>query len=339
MEFVSCANKAHAADCKKIGSVCIEEGGFREVEGFRVHRNCWKYKDKFECTFPSKKDCKPLVDEGCYQVKSECLAKVHDKCVNYKQTYNCVRETVKEFTRMQKATDITNQEIDQSNCEGEIRCLDGSCGDTTYKPNNEMGNAIAQLSALSEMRKYITGDFDANSVSIFKGDQGDNACSIGIVDSFDCCGEDDGWAVSLSLTKCKSNELALHKKREERKCVRVGSFCAEKVLGVCIRHKVNYCCFDNKLLRTIQEQGRAQLGIGWGSPEYPNCRGFSTEELSRIDFSKLDLSEFASDVISNYQKKAETLSKIQDKLKGEIDLMLKSFEQNPRQAPIKEGAK
>ena len=37
---------------------------------------------------------------------------------------------------------------------------------------------------------------------------------------------------------------------------------------------------------------RAQLGIGWSS-----CRGFTVEEMERIDFEAVDLTEFTENLI------------------------------------------
>ena len=76
----------------------------------------------------------------------------------------------------------------------------------------------------------------------------------------------------------------------------------------------------------IQEQGRSQLNIDWGMPDQPNCRGFSAEELSKIDFSKLDLSEFASNIVSKYQSKAATLTQITKDMEKEVNLMLQNTE-------------
>ena len=50
--------------------------------------------------------------------------------------------------------------------------------------------------------------------------------------------------------------------------------------------------FGSKLGRILQQQGRAQLGIGWG-----DCRGFTVAEVERIDFDRLDLSEFTEDLM------------------------------------------
>ena len=67
-------------------------------------------------------------------------------------------------------------------------------------------------------------------------------------------------------------------------------------LGKCLKTKKTYCCFNSKISRVITEQGRAQLGKGWGSAESPDCGGFTTDELSHLQFDKMDLGEIASDI-------------------------------------------
>jgi conjugal transfer mating pair stabilization protein TraN len=57
------------------------------------------------------------------------------------------------------------------------------------------------------------------------------------------------------------------------------------------------------MARIIQEQGRPQLTAfgptgNWGSPDNPNCRGFTPEEFEALDFAKIDFSEYIS-VIQN----------------------------------------
>ena len=50
--------------------------------------------------------------------------------------------------------------------------------------------------------------------------------------------------------------------------------------------------FGSKLGRILQEAARSQLGIGWG--ELPGLHG---EEMERIDFEAVDLSEFTEDLV------------------------------------------
>ena len=50
-----------------------------------------------------------------------------------------------------------------------------------------------------------------------------------------------------------------------------------------------------EIARILQEEGRKQLGIGWGNAEKPLCQGLSFKQLTALDFSQMDLSEFVED--------------------------------------------
>jgi len=108
-----------------------------------------------------------------------------------------------------------------------------------------------------------------------------------------CCDKDK---VFLGLVRCKEEEKILAKKNQNEECHYIGEYCSKKlkllVKKICVQHKKTYCCFNSKLARLIQEQGRQQLGISWGDAKHPNCRGFTPEEFQKLDFSKMDLSEY-----------------------------------------------
>ena len=115
----------------------------------------------------------------------------------------------------------------------------------------------------------------------------------------DCCKKTKTW---FGLGQCSETERQLSALRSwgrlDGNCHFVGEYCAEKWLGVCVQKKRTYCCFSSPLARIIHEQGRPQLGIGWGTPKSPNCRGFTLEEFQKIDFSKIDFSEWISEEVS-----------------------------------------
>jgi conjugal transfer mating pair stabilization protein TraN len=48
----------------------------------------------------------------------------------------------------------------------------------------------------------------------------------------------------------------------------------------------------------IQEQGRAQINKSWGDPKSPQCGGFTVEEFSQLDLSKMDFTEVYADFTS-----------------------------------------
>jgi len=98
------------------------------------------------------------------------------------------------------------------------------------------------------------------------------------------------------LLSCEQEEEVLAMQRGQNLCAYVGSFCSRKILGSCVSRKSSYCCFNSRLARMIQEQGRQQLGLSWGTAEVPQCEGLSEDQFKKIDFSKLDFSEFVEDI-------------------------------------------
>lgn len=102
---------------------------------------------------------------------------------------------------------------------------------------------------------------------------------------------------------CRAEEQKLAMARGERLCRFVGTECEEKVPGLgCITRAHRYVCFNSRLARIIHEEGRAQLNRSWGTADAPDARGFTLEEMERLDFTIMDLREFAADVVLEAQK-------------------------------------
>lgn len=111
-----------------------------------------------------------------------------------------------------------------------------------------------------------------------------------------------------SFFTCKSEmsegEKSLAYRRGANLCVYVGQYCSKKVkigfISLCRTKKKTYCCFNSKLARIINVEGRKQIGnVGWGSAKNPRCEGFTLEEFNSIDISKMDLSEFVNEITQN----------------------------------------
>jgi hypothetical protein len=177
-------------------------------------------------------------------------------------------------------------------------CLTGDCTNSDYVANGELLNAMSHLAILKEAQN----DIRAN-VGIFKGQL--RKCSKNCAGFRDCCTTGKGWGVVMNLSACSGEEKELAQWRAKKRCVFVGTYCAEKILGKCIRKKSSFCCFGNKLSKLLNDQGRRQLGIGFGEAEAPDCRGLTPEELSRIDMSEIELSELYEDVQANFKPPAQ----------------------------------
>jgi conjugal transfer mating pair stabilization protein TraN len=107
--------------------------------------------------------------------------------------------------------------------------------------------------------------------------------------------------VVMELMTCDPSEQNLSMQKGAGLCVNLGPFCKSKFLGKCVEKGEGYCCFNSKLARIIQEQGRPMTGRSWGDPKNPDCSGFTADEFEKIDFGKLDLTEFVNDIMANVQ--------------------------------------
>lgn len=101
---------------------------------------------------------------------------------------------------------------------------------------------------------------------------------------------------------CSETDLDTAAAKATGNCVEVGSFCSKKYKFIgCVQRKRSFCCFNGKMQRIFHEQGRPQLSTfgGFGSAKNPDCRGFTPEEFQSIDFSKIDLSDYYSELNHN----------------------------------------
>ena len=126
----------------------------------------------------------------------------------------------------------------------------------------------------------------------------------GFCSGTNCCTDGKGWGVSLGLSECGGEDKDLADRQAKGLCHEIGTYCAEEILGVCIRKKRRYCCFPSKLSRIIHVQGRPHVGLSWGTAEEPQCRGFTEQELSRLNFDQLDLREVFTDIRARISPKA-----------------------------------
>ena len=67
---------------------------------------------------------------------------------------------------------------------------------------------------------------------------------------------------------------------------------------MCIEKRQTYCCYQSPLSRIMNEQIRKQgdiLGVefdGFGTPREPKCAGIPLEKVDKVDWDRIDLSEW-----------------------------------------------
>jgi conjugal transfer mating pair stabilization protein TraN len=143
--------------------------------------------------------------------------------------------------------------------------------------------------------------FDSGLAGLLAGDLAVGDFIIALVPSY--------WTIAMlaiqysGIMSCSDEEKVTAMKRDARLCVEFGDYCSSciSVFGkcvACLERTKSYCCFNSHLARIINEQGRAQVGKSWGSDtaRNPDCSGFSVAQLQRLDFSRMDLSEFYAEI-------------------------------------------
>lgn len=125
------------------------------------------------------------------------------------------------------------------------------------------------------------------------------------------------------LLACEQEEEVLAMARGQNLCAYVGSYCTQKFLGSCVSRKSSYCCFNSRLARMIQEQGRQQLGMSWGTAEAPQCKGLTEDQFKQIDFSTMDFSELVDDINANV--KLPDMTNVQTKNEQTINQKVQNY--------------
>ena len=163
-------------------------------------------------------------------------------------------------------------------------CVGADCETRTSHANTGFVGAAAKLNMVLE----LGGDeFDRGNLLFFRGER--RACRIRWGGLANCC-KDSGLLIGLG--NCTEAERLLAQERHAGNTHYLGTRCAKRIFGVCVRRERVWCVFGSKLGRILQEAARAQLGIGWS-----DCRGFTVSEMERIDFEAVDLSEFTENLM------------------------------------------
>ncbi len=195
-----------------------------------------------------------------------------------------------------------------ADCGADLRDADdgGSCGSVRYcvgagcetVPSRSNTGFVEATTRLNMALELGGDEFDRRDMRFFTGQR--RACHIKLFGLANCC-KNSGLLVGLG--NCSASERELAEERNAGNTHYLGKYCSKRTFfGVCIRRSRAWCVFGSKLGRILQQQGRAQLGIGWSS-----CRGLTVAEIEGIDFASLDLSEFTEDLMDGSREPSVSL--------------------------------
>lgn len=264
--------------CRILYSQVLSGPETRQVQDAPVFRDCWRRRLIFSCGGDPDSKCSRLRDLGATIFRRRCIQFSpfnEAECEVWEKTYRIGNAEISSQVQVEFTGDP-------------IWGLEGSF-ESAYSSNEDFSPAVATLAVLADVKQEAElsqRDF-AHGASIFSGLLLECKRSFAEKALYDCCQKMKGMALSSKLCRCTAEEKDLATKRDEGKCHFVGTykkhFNTEKVQA--------FCCFPSKLARIIQEQGRKQLGLGWGSAEHPDCSGLTVDQFKLIDFSRIDLSE------------------------------------------------
>lgn len=128
--------------------------------------------------------------------------------------------------------------------------------------------------------------------------------------------------VIQAVYKCEDFEFELASKKETLSCTRLGSYCAD---SLCLEKRTSYCCYNSPLAKIINEQANIQLGKTI-SVKNPSCPGLSISELEKLDWTKIDLSEWTALLTKyNLNQEVNAADFTMDKLTGSESMYAEMF--------------
>lgn len=109
--------------------------------------------------------------------------------------------------------------------------------------------------------------------------------------------------VIQSLAACTEQEQMLAMHKGASLSTFISKDCSSKIpiVDTCIEWTSRYCSFNSVLAKIINIQGKPQLGLG-----VSDCAGMTPEQLSQLDFTKIDMSEFTQGVVNNAKSSLPT---------------------------------
>jgi conjugal transfer mating pair stabilization protein TraN len=331
-----CSGLASNGQCAEQGAeVCSDSDPVtRMVDGVPVTQPCWAWQKTYQCNeITQGNDCGELDDKPeCSYVRDECIDDEDDPgytpgaCKVSQKVYRCPVPTT------------PGNDPKQYVCGNDVYCINGDCETIEREASTEFKDALVALHALGQAGE----EFDEENFTVFSGER--NTCHKPVFGLVNCCaGKTSGLLTAgagaaalaggptaiaalatpfLTMFLCSTEEKMLDIKDRMGFCHKVGTYCSSSVLGICQSKKTAYCCFESKLSRILQEQGRPQLNKPWGKPKKEQCEGFTIDEFSRLDLSVMDFTEVYSEFVdaAKLPDEVSTLSEIQDKIQDYYDI-------------------
>ena len=118
------------------------------------------------------------------------------------------------------------------------------------------------------------------------------------------------------MASCNNGEQLLAQHKGASLSVYEQESCSSSVLGSCVLYTDRYCSFNSVLAKIIDTQGKAQLGLSSF-----DCSGLTIQQVSSIDFSKIDFTEFTQSLTAQVTPHIPSSSTISSSYSGVVSGM------------------
>lgn len=326
-----CSDYEAAGNCEPFGSRCLASTPTPDGETV-----CTDSEHTYFCASPLVEgpDCPRLRAEGCHKTGARCVMRFREHpelpdplgtdlgvCLIREISYVC-----------QKSISLCRKKSVTFDCKGEIRCASGDdCFDVQTERNTDFPEVSSRMAMLADMERCLAttrdGEISAGGYGPIEVDEATGA-TAGPID----CADTSGVGVTIFKGKryrcdlnlagfvqnccakkgvfsgaCPKSTKELRARRDGAGSCHYVGIHKKKTLGITLKKRKVYCCFNSKMARVLHEQARGQLiekGLwptaangGWGRPRKPRCGGMTAEQLQQIDFDTVDFSEIYTDLV------------------------------------------
>lgn len=291
----ACPNGFDRSKAWKTATTCRVPGSTIYLGRTAVTRDCWGWTDTWnyegQPLYQEDSTCQALRDQGCSPNGSVC---------NVTSPSGWCKEARMNFTCSASAPEKTMQV-----CGDTLVCAGGDCYDKPPAADStpDFLKAASYLAAMEDMKK----EFDPNNATVWKGQFRECSVNATLIGSDQCCTGGSGTINTLGKT-CNTVETEINLARENKRVsfIRNWTECTQRVGNACVNKLEHYefCIWPSKLARIVQDQGRPMLGQQVANP----CPGFKLQnpnEFEGIDWSRIDLSDYFSDVTAKYNATAK----------------------------------
>jgi conjugal transfer mating pair stabilization protein TraN len=317
--------------CGFVEKVCAGGRESRYIDGMEVTRDCWNFNVVYACIHPAVTNtCKDMEANGATYVNSNCSdgLTIDGKyyCITEERNYSFVTKD----PSTSSTTDCAGQQfcVDgkcfdagseanpdfkravtglEAGREGGVYLDEGNFRLFTGQDNrcskSAMKNCCKKVSRINQMNftnrevaggknsKYNLDVLGSNKSPIFNQFFNQRQYVDDLVKD-----------VMQGMLSCDKDEARIAVKKDKRLCVYIGDYCSRKVrIGltkICVEHKESYCCYNSRLGRIINEAAHQQIpGLSWGSADNPNCSGLTVEQFTKLDFNRIDFTEFFDEIV------------------------------------------